>query len=274
MNATYRLDRPAGTLFDGAGRSWDRQQRRWVAATTSAAGEAVDAIGALGWLQREGGRPIRTPVGVIGPREASAAQLAAAQAVGQGLAAMGLAVVCGGRHGVMEAVCRGVANGGLVELSWAPTFTGGAATGYALDVAGPVSGTVPLGATPLFAFPTVPDGAYTFSVRALNASGGSAASAPVALSFPGTCAVPGAPSAVTAAAQGGVIMILWDPPATGGAATNYTLTVTGSVSGAVSLGTARLFSSPAPPGSYTLRVTPVNNCGAGPASAPITVVVP
>lgn len=120
MNATYRLDRPAGTLFDGAGRSWDRQQRRWVAATTSAAGEAVDAIGALGWLQREGGRPIRTPVGVIGPREASAAQLAAAQAVGQGLAAMGLAVVCGGRHGVMEAVCRGVANGGGISIGLLP----------------------------------------------------------------------------------------------------------------------------------------------------------
>ncbi len=120
MNATYRLDRPAGTLFDGAGRSWDRQQRRWVAATTSAAGEAVDAVGALGWLQREGGRPIRTPVGVIGPREASAAQLAAAEAVGQGLAAMGLAVVCGGRHGVMEAVCRGVANGGGISIGLLP----------------------------------------------------------------------------------------------------------------------------------------------------------
>jgi hypothetical protein len=53
-------------------------------------------------------------VGVIGPREASPAQLAAAEAVGAGLARMGLAVVCGGRHGVMEAVCRGAAaHGGL-----------------------------------------------------------------------------------------------------------------------------------------------------------------
>lgn len=169
---------------------------------------------------------------------------------------------------------RGVASGGLVELSWTPTFAGGAATGYALDVAGPVSGTVPLGATPVFAFPAVPDGAYTFSVRALNATAASTASAPVALSFPGTCALPGAPAGVVAAAQGGVVTILWDPPASGAAVTSYTLTVTGSVSGALSLGTARLFSSPAPPGSYTVRLTPVNSCGAGSASAPITVVVP
>lgn len=172
------------------------------------------------------------------------------------------------------AALRGVANGGLVELSWAPTFSGGAPTAYALDVAGPVSGTVPLGATPVFAFPTVPDGAYTFSVRALNATGGSGASAPVALSFPGACALPDAPASVVAAAQGGVVTLLWDPPSTGGAATSYTLTVSGSVSGAVALGATRLFSSPAPPGSYTLRVTPANSCGAGPASAPITVVVP
>ncbi len=120
MNATYRLDRAAGALFDGAGRSWDRQHGRWGAVAAQVSGEAVDAVAALGWLQRDGGRPIRVPVGVIGPREASAAQLAAAEAVGRGLAGMGLAVVCGGRHGVMEAVCRGARTGGGVSIGLLP----------------------------------------------------------------------------------------------------------------------------------------------------------
>jgi uncharacterized protein (TIGR00725 family) len=120
MNATYRLDRAAGALFDEAGRGWDRQQRRWVVAAARVSGEAVDTAAALGWLQRDGGRPIRTPVGVIGPREASAAQLAAAEAVGQGLARMGLVVVCGGRHGVMEAVCRGARTGGGISIGLLP----------------------------------------------------------------------------------------------------------------------------------------------------------
>jgi hypothetical protein len=114
MSATYRLDRAAGRLCDSAGRVFEPSVRRWIAGGASGGGEAVDACAAVAWLQRESGAPIRIPVGVIGPREASPAQLAAAEAVGAGLARMGLTVVCGGRHGVMEAVCRGAAaHGGL-----------------------------------------------------------------------------------------------------------------------------------------------------------------
>ncbi len=114
MSATYRLDRDAGRLCDAAGRVFDPHSRRWSVGGASGGGEAVDACAAVAWLQRESGAPIRIPVGVIGPREASKAQLAAAEAVGAGLARMGLTVVCGGRHGVMEAVCRGAAaHGGL-----------------------------------------------------------------------------------------------------------------------------------------------------------------
>src|SRR5437763_1953008 len=53
-------------------------------------------------------------VAVVGPGEASTAEIAAAEAVGRGLARAGAAVVCGGLGGVMEAACRGAAeNGGL-----------------------------------------------------------------------------------------------------------------------------------------------------------------
>jgi hypothetical protein len=64
---------------------------------------------AAAWLQRESGRPLREPIGVIGPRDAGDGHLVAAEVIGAGLARMGLAVLCGGRQGVMEAVARGVA---------------------------------------------------------------------------------------------------------------------------------------------------------------------
>jgi uncharacterized protein (TIGR00725 family) len=57
---------------------------------------------------------------VIGPREASPAQLALAEEVGRGLARMGLVVVCGGRQGVMEATCRGVAAAGGSSIGILP----------------------------------------------------------------------------------------------------------------------------------------------------------
>lgn len=114
MSATYSLDRATAILSDAAGRVFDPRSRQWRAGVASGSGERVDARGAVAWLQRESGAPIRVPVGVIGPREATPAQLAAAEGVGAGLAAMGFAVVCGGRQGVMEATCRGaVGNGGL-----------------------------------------------------------------------------------------------------------------------------------------------------------------
>jgi uncharacterized protein (TIGR00725 family) len=46
-------------------------------------------------------------VGVVGPGEASSSELAVAEEVGAGLAALGAVVVTGGLGGVMEAACRG-----------------------------------------------------------------------------------------------------------------------------------------------------------------------
>jgi uncharacterized protein (TIGR00725 family) len=46
-------------------------------------------------------------IGVVGPGEASEAELAAAEEVGAGLASLGAVVVTGGLGGVMEAACRG-----------------------------------------------------------------------------------------------------------------------------------------------------------------------
>ena len=121
MSDTFSLDRERGALFDAAGCRFDPRTRTWVStAGATATGGSVDAIAAATWLQREAGHPVRIPVGVIGPRDAPASQLAAAEAVGRGLAQMGFAVVCGGRQGVMEAVCRGAAGAGGTTIGILP----------------------------------------------------------------------------------------------------------------------------------------------------------
>ncbi len=119
MSATFRLDRERRALFDSSGQRFDASARTWHIAGAPT-GEAVDAIEAAHWLQHDSGAPIRAPVGVIGPREATSSQLANARAVGAGLADIGLAIVCGGRHGVMEAVCEGAASHGGVTVGLLP----------------------------------------------------------------------------------------------------------------------------------------------------------
>ena len=53
-------------------------------------------------------KPLKQPIAVVGPREATTAQLKCALCVGQVLGAVRVPVVCGGKHGVMAAVSEGV----------------------------------------------------------------------------------------------------------------------------------------------------------------------
>ncbi|MGE3606904.1 MAG: lysine decarboxylase [Lautropia sp.] len=121
-----------GRLRDARGRAYDAAAHRWRDASADADAVAsapgpkhttLTAIDAMGWLQRRSGHPLRTPVGVIGPRDATDAQLEAARAVGAGLARIGLIVVCGGRHGVMQAVAHGVAQAGGLSIGLLPDAT-------------------------------------------------------------------------------------------------------------------------------------------------------
>ena len=123
MSASFRLARERSLLLDGAGRCFDPVARGWGKAAKSSdveAAEAVDAIAAVAWLQRESGNPLRVPVGVIGPREATTQQLAAALEVGELLGDCRLTVICGGRGGVMQAVCEGVARVGGLSIGLLP----------------------------------------------------------------------------------------------------------------------------------------------------------
>jgi uncharacterized protein (TIGR00725 family) len=120
MSLPYRLDRLRTYLYDANGQLFDPVSRCWNVAGGPASGEDVDAITAATWLQRQSGAPIRIPIGVIGPREATPKQLEAAEAVGRGLGTMGFVVICGGRQGVMEAVCRGVEDAGGLSIGMLP----------------------------------------------------------------------------------------------------------------------------------------------------------
>jgi uncharacterized protein (TIGR00725 family) len=120
MSAIFKLDRTRNTLFDERGRQFDPVQRVWQELGVASGGEDIEPIEAASWLQQDSAHPMRIPIGVIGPREATPAQLAAAEEIGRGLALMGFAVLCGGRQGVMEAVCRGASNAGGVTIGMLP----------------------------------------------------------------------------------------------------------------------------------------------------------
>ena len=73
-------------------------------------------------------------VAVIGPGEATAAELALAEEVGAGLAGAGAVVVTGGLGGVMEAACRGARSRRGTTVGLLPGDDRTAATGW-VDVA-------------------------------------------------------------------------------------------------------------------------------------------
>jgi len=65
--------------------------------------------------RQSGPHAVRQPVSVVGPREASDAQLVCARRVGQLLGFLRVPVLCGGKNGVMAAVSEGVSEcGGIV----------------------------------------------------------------------------------------------------------------------------------------------------------------
>jgi hypothetical protein len=163
-------------------------------------------------------------------------------------------------------------NGAGVDISWMPTFGGGLPTAHVLVVTGAANTEIPLPAGDRASFAGVPHGTYTVAVRAANAAGASAPSAPVTVSVPGLCGgPPQPPDAVIAYVVGRRVFVAWDPPATGAAATAYVLDVAGYGSLAVA---GRQFSADAPPGTYLLAVRATSACGSSAPSPTQSIVVP
>jgi len=117
---TLYLDRQRRCLHDGAGLGFDAPALDWHPMPQTLAGEAIDPVAAVRWLQKESGTPSRQPIGVIGGRHPTTAQAIAARALGEALADAGLTVLCGGRRGVMLAVCEGVAARGGLSVGLLP----------------------------------------------------------------------------------------------------------------------------------------------------------
>lgn len=79
----------------------------------------IEALERLALKQRGPARH-RQPVSVIGPGDGGPAECAAAYAVAHALAGAGMAVLCGGRGGVMAAASRGAAEAGGIAVGILP----------------------------------------------------------------------------------------------------------------------------------------------------------
>lgn len=84
----------------------------------------------LAWHQGRGPEALKAPIAVIGPREASPAQLAVAENVGALIGRSGFSLICGGRGGVMEAAARGAARAGGLTLGLLPGDDAGSANPF------------------------------------------------------------------------------------------------------------------------------------------------
>jgi uncharacterized protein (TIGR00725 family) len=109
--------REGGVIGDEQGRTFDPSSHVWrVPADSGQAspGTAISGAEAVRLLVASHGAR-KLPVGIIGPNDASAAELLLAEQAGAAVAGLGLPVICGGRGGAMEAASRGAAQaGGLV----------------------------------------------------------------------------------------------------------------------------------------------------------------
>jgi len=95
----------SGRIYHGS-RVFDPWLLSWTAAATPTCCQSISPTAALGRLAAAG-RLRRVPVGIIGPRQATADECATAERLGSALARSGLQLLCGGGKGVMEAACKG-----------------------------------------------------------------------------------------------------------------------------------------------------------------------
>jgi len=99
---------------------WDRHAHDWQATSQQAAeGLSVTPREAIRLLQKP--NPMRgLPIGIIGPKKASAEATQLAEEAGKEIALIGLPLLCGGKIGVMEAACRGARKAGGLTIGVLP----------------------------------------------------------------------------------------------------------------------------------------------------------
>lgn len=116
----YGID--GGRVYSASGEldPWGWRWKAGSAAPDIPRGDALEALRAVGSAPRGVSGMRRIPVGVIGPRDATAEQLATAQELGTALGELGLTVICGGKSGVMEAVAHGCLEAGGLTVGLVP----------------------------------------------------------------------------------------------------------------------------------------------------------
>jgi hypothetical protein len=141
---------------------------------------------------------------------------------------------------------------------------------------GQTQAVMPLPLAPTATIENVPPGTYYARVHALGPGGPSGPSNEVAIVVaPAACLAPSLP-AVTATATGSTVAVSWAPVA---GAAGYILAASGTPGGSpmvsqpVAAGTTSVAYPGVPPGTYYVRVTATNPCGASATSADAVVTV-
>ena len=121
MKASLLYSERAGTLLAEGEQVFEPWSWTWTTATEPMPEDVapiapVEALTAL--ARRRALRPL--PVGIIGPREATPAQEEAAFLVGDGIARLGLTMLCGGKTGVMAAAAAGARRAGGLTIGLLP----------------------------------------------------------------------------------------------------------------------------------------------------------
>jgi uncharacterized protein (TIGR00725 family) len=119
MSASLQFSNHMQALFV-QGKQFDPWALKWMHAERLPDDlRPIELLTALGWLFREGGAR-GVPVAVIGPNNANAEQLALAERLGRRLGEIRIPILCGGKSGVMEAVCKGCHEAGGLSIGMLP----------------------------------------------------------------------------------------------------------------------------------------------------------
>ena len=175
----------------------------------------------------------------------------------------------------------GTSNDAVVSLQWTPPPSN-TVQGYQV-VAGSAPGLANLAvlaypATATTLVSSVPYGTYYVRVHATNICGVSPPSPEITLVVQPCAAAPAAPTGLVWSAAGGIVNLAWTAPP-GTPPTSYTV-VAGSTPGAADLvvyptgTTGTGLATPAPAGTYYVRIIATNACGQSGASNEVAVVVP
>ncbi|MBP7775522.1 MAG: S8 family serine peptidase [Acidobacteria bacterium] len=169
-----------------------------------------------------------------------------------------------------------VVNGNNLSMSWSAPASGGTPTSYALSVTqSPIgAATLPVGNTTSYSVPGVPNGAYSLSVVASNASGTGPASNVVAFTAPSLPAAPGNVTGLLATVAGSSVAFTWNAPTSGGMVGSYVLEAGNTPGFATPFLAMRLPANPpsftvagVPPGLYYVRVHAENAGGRSPSNS-------